>query len=330
MSASNIISLLHESDLFRSTKYTARSLLDLVDEYGYIRLTYAAALKVVELDSEVTLRTHLISLKAAGVLTYHLNGEVEVTFAGFPSRTIDHEMITHRSSTRARRSKMITERSLTNQPDDEPRALGDQKRSLSDHPRALGDHETPENDQSHYISHAGGRGRVGWLVGINNQPEDLDQPTNPDPDQTETALTPVGAVSDMQIDPVESAQSYALLLAIKMKGSNAKRFGEQIPFTTIRQYVARWWFGRRSRGGKFGEDPGIVATWLTTPSEYPLDREYPIAMLAELPAALTADERANLAAGEEQEDLSALEGMDEFERRQHWLNRAQERGWANA
>lgn len=327
MSVANIITRLHEADLFRSTKYTARSLLDLVDEHGQIRLTYPAALKVVELDSDVTLRTHLISLKAAGILTYHLNGVVEVTFSGFIDRTVDHEMITHRSPTRARRSKMITERSSTDAANDDPRALGDQKRSLGDqkrslgdHPRALGDHECAENDPSHYISHAHARARVGWLVGINNQPEDLDQPTN----QPETATVSESPT----VTAVESAQSYALLLAIKMKGSNAKRFSDQLPFATIRQFVARWWFGRKTRGGKFDENPGIVVTWLSTPEEYPLDREYPIAMLADIhTTALTAAERASLDDDNHADEAGEkFDEMDEFERRQYWLDRAQQRG----
>jgi hypothetical protein len=129
------------------------------------------------------------------------------------------------------------------------------------------------------------------LVGINN---DLDQiPTNQP------------AQPSQQIDPVEQASTYALLISIRMVATNAKRISETVQFATARQYVAHWWFNRQSLGGRFGNAPGIVYTWLLDPANYPPDREYPLAMLAEIgDAAITSSERSQLATSAADDALS--------------------------
>lgn len=318
MSDNNAIEAIRKAACFKPAKYTARNLLDLADEQGHVRLTYEAALTCTECETVVTLRTHLIALKAADVLTYHLNGAVDVTFVGFPPREIDESTLAERSFTRGERSKMIAHRASapddatpTTTPDSAPRAPSDHFRSLGDQKRSPSDHETPETDDAHYISACTHERAVGWLVGSNNQSdtENTNQPTNPE-------TPPAG---DLKIDPVQSAQTYALLLAIRMKQSNAKRFSAQVPFAQCRQYVAHWWYNRKYLGGRFADHPGILVTWLDSLENYPPDREYPLAMLAAMhQAAITAEERqqldaeSNLAA-EMDADISDLESpRDEY------------------
>ncbi len=294
-----IIERLRQTNVSRSDKYTARQLLDLVDDVGHIRIEYDAALQVAELNQVDTLRGHLSRLKQVGIIAnYHCNGAVDITFAGYPPRAVSTEMLRHRALARGGRAEQPADQPDEQQTAETQRAATSQICDDSARQRAASARETPETDPPHYISAlASAPELVGWLVGSISDPElPTNQPAEPTanshqpPEPVEPAETDGAPIST--IDPVQAAQSYALLIAIRMKSSNAKKFSDSLPFATVRQYVARWWFDRKSIGGRFDESPGILARWLDSPDEYPLQREFPLAMLAEIhQAALTPAEQ---------------------------------------
>jgi len=79
------------------------------------------------------------------------------------------------------------------------------------------------------------------------------------------------APPDPQLSAAEVAQSEALLRAARMSRTTAGRLAAAHPFWRVQKAVARWWYGRRSQGGKYQEEPGIVVKMLDDPEEYNLD-----------------------------------------------------------
>jgi hypothetical protein len=106
-----ILQRIHQSTIFRSAKYTARTLLDQADATGYLRCDYQTALSSTELDSVPTLRSHLHLLKRAQIITdYHLNGAVSVEFLLSDVRGERAKMRGERAKLRGERAKLRGER----------------------------------------------------------------------------------------------------------------------------------------------------------------------------------------------------------------------------
>lgn len=68
----------------------------------------------------------------------------------------------------------------------------------------------------------------------------------------------------------EVAVSEALLRAAGMSRRKALALASAHPFYLVQKATARWWYGRRSKGGRFREEPGIVVRMLEDPDEYNL------------------------------------------------------------
>lgn len=274
----------------RSARLTARMLLDIADEFGHIRIEYAAALQATDIAETNTLRGHLVRLKDAGILdNYHLNGAVDVVFAGFPSRAISAQMITGRAQMitgGSNENDLLIISSPENRTFDQPRAAGDHEVPFFDQPRAAGDQRKEDRKSNLYISHARTPALVGWLVDTTpSTPGLLFEPTNqPNPDEASQAASldapgtetlpppPPASTATSQLDPVEQAMSYSLLLAVRMIPANAKRLSRSFRFETIREAVAWWEMNRQSQGGRFEETPGIVVRWLDTPDKFAVPR----------------------------------------------------------
>lgn len=284
----------HANELSRSVRLTARMLLDLVDQHGYIRMEYDAALQVTEIDEVGTLRGHLSQLKSAGILAlYHLNGAVDITFAGFPTRALRAEMIAGRARARVGRAESNEHAPTTppNLPQNNTenvnlRAPFAREVAIFVQQRAE-DARTEGDLQSNlYISHAPAPALVGWLADTTpSTPGLLFEPTNqPNPDKASQAASldapgaetlpppPPASTATSQLDPVEQAMSYSLLLAVRMIPANAKRLSRSFRFETIREAVAWWEMNRQSQGGRFEETPGIVVRWLDTPDKFAVPR----------------------------------------------------------
>lgn len=256
-------------ELSRSVRLTARMLLDLIDQHGYIRLEHDAALQATGIDEVGTLRGHLSQLKSAGILAlYHLNGAVDITFAGFPTRAVSAEMIARRAQARAGRADDDLAPPATPPPNSDfvqQRAPGAREVPIFVQQRAQ-DARTEGDLQSNlYISHAPARTLGGW-VGIDpiTPVLEVDHPPThlPPSDETPDAPEPMAANETEKPSEVERATSYSLLIAINLLPANAKRLSAQKRFLEIRQAVAHWWMNRFSAGGKFDDEPGIVVRWL--------------------------------------------------------------------
>lgn len=270
-------------ELSRSVRLTARMLLDLIDQHGYIRLEYDAALHATGLDEVGTLRGHLSQLKSAGILAlYHLNGAVDITFAGFPTRALSAEMIAGRALARARSADAdpidLRSASETPQQTDE-RAPGAREVPIFVQQRAEGARRKENLQDDLYISHAPAPALVGWLVDITPSPlgsEPTNQPAL-DSDNTESPEPKTSPAINSPLLPnvVEQALSYSLLLAVRMIPANAKRLSQTFRFATIREAVAWWDQNRQSNGGRFEDTPGIVVRWLDAPEKFAVPRLNP-------------------------------------------------------
>jgi hypothetical protein len=299
--AHDLIARLREANIFKSIKYTARSLLDLADQHGHVRIDYDAAKKVTEINETQTLRTHLHTLKKAGIVAnYHLNGAVDITFDGYPSRAISLDDV---QIVRGERASVRGERAIADEivqvdisHNDESCALTAQKCALTAQKCAVSAHDDQNGEDAHYISaRAPAHALVGWLDTSNSI--DPVVPTN-------QPATPTDKIANLP-DLVEQAQTYALLVSVRMRADNAKSISERIPFAVARQYVANWWFNRQSTGGRFENSPGIVVHWLSDPENYPPERDYPLEMLRDIcPAAITNAEAAEMRAQAEAETLA--------------------------
>lgn len=256
----------HASELSRSVRLTARMLLDLADQNGYIRMEYDAALQATDIDEVGTLRGHLSQLKSAGILAlYHINGAVEITFTGFPTRALSAGMIARRASARAGRADDDTAAPTTPPPNSnfvQPRAPSARQVAIFVQQRAE-DARTEGDLQSNlYISHAPAHALGGW-VGIDpiTSPRE-DYPPTHLPPSDEPALAVVEPSEPEKPGEVERAISWSLLLSSNVLPGNAKRLSETKPFWEIRRAFSYWWMNRISMGGKFEETPGIIVRWL--------------------------------------------------------------------
>jgi hypothetical protein len=73
-----LLSAIKQANLPAPVYRTAREILDRTASNGYARLSYAAAMAIVQTDKPETLRGHLAQLQAAGLITYRRNEEVHV------------------------------------------------------------------------------------------------------------------------------------------------------------------------------------------------------------------------------------------------------------
>lgn len=220
-------------ELSRSVRLTARMLLDLIDQHGYIRLEHDAALQATGIDEVGTLRGHLSQLKSAGILAlYHLNGAVDITFAGFPTRAVSAEMIARRAQARAGRADDDLAPPATPPPNSDfvqQRAPGAREVPIFVQQRAQ-DARTEGDLQSNlYISHAPARTLGGWVgIDLITSPREDHPPTHlPPSDETPDAPEPMAANETEKPSEVERATSYSLLIAINLLPANAKRLSAQ-------------------------------------------------------------------------------------------------------
>jgi hypothetical protein len=231
---------------------TARRLLDLAADSGYIEISHDQALHICETDAWGTVRRHLIALEKVGVIKKWLNHSSRVWFVGYPPPNwIEEvfmpraEVFTPRADARELRtpdeddvSRSAQNRALS----DQNRALSDQNRALSDQNRALSDQIDPPA-----YTHAGAHVVV----------------VDPDPSNEEEGITTTTTTTTNPPNPTEQALSVALLAHVGLKPMAAtKRLAAEHPFGRIRDCVAYWWPQRKCVGGRFEDAPLIVLHWL--------------------------------------------------------------------
>lgn len=254
-----IIARIESAELSIATYRTARRLLDRADQAsGALTLSHDELRAVVGTDSDGTARSHLIQLQAAGLIAYRRNSTVQVWFADWrPDNVVKH-------SDQQGSAVISGDRQTRDSRDGDRQTRETEQQSVISGDRQARDSRATRSNRASgdHLPHTHADARSGWLVGSTTDPDLDNQPTNPDapkPPQTAPTLS--------QTDPEGVELSRKLLASIRMIAERADRLAVMQPFEHIREAVAFWWLNRRSVGGSFQNEPGVIVYWFDNPSK---------------------------------------------------------------
>lgn len=190
-----------------------------------------------------TMRRQLTDLSNAGILHYSINGDVWISFMAWPAvRTAGMFPRTECAPTR---TECADDEFIG--PESEPADNDDSARARA--PSARGDaHGARQRAESANPVIRGG------LVGC------LDDPPIPDLEIEPNKQT------NNQDAPARDL-SRRLLVRVGIAPEQADDLAAIHAFEFVRRAVAQWYVGRRSQGGNYQENPGIVVHWLRNPEK---------------------------------------------------------------
>jgi hypothetical protein len=224
---------------------TARKLLDLAHpDNGLVRLTYDEALDVVETTADNTVRSHLVQLAAADLITYRRNAVVSIYFHHWTD-VVQPDDPPARDS-RAQRSKSTSERSQ-----DEPENLTDDEEVIAERSKSISDGSQARDliaDGSKSTSERSNRALSDQPIGGYRQAR---QAIHDDP-----ACQPKGGLGGKRPEPPEIERSVTLLtdIDVGLDEEMATRIAQRYSFDAIRAHVFRY---LRDRAAAAGKNPAV-------------------------------------------------------------------------